>query len=86
MSNFGNQLPLKLLSVAGKVLFLIGCKSEILTTISKHWTFLFVCLFSVVAFSTDYNEVFKVNIDRKNRSLGRIFKRQPCKLEVKYER
>ncbi|XP_067032370.1 coiled-coil and C2 domain-containing protein 1-like isoform X2 [Acropora muricata] len=34
----------------------------------------------------DYNEVFKVNIDRKNRSLGRIFKRQPCKLEVKYER
>ncbi|XP_015772326.1 PREDICTED: coiled-coil and C2 domain-containing protein 1-like [Acropora digitifera] len=34
----------------------------------------------------DYNEVFKVNIDRKNRSLVRIFKRQPCKLEVKYER
>ncbi|XP_078361651.1 coiled-coil and C2 domain-containing protein 1-like isoform X1 [Oculina patagonica] len=34
----------------------------------------------------DYNEVFKVNIDRKNRSLGRIFKRQPVKFEVKYER
>ncbi|XP_068748558.1 coiled-coil and C2 domain-containing protein 1-like isoform X2 [Montipora capricornis] len=34
----------------------------------------------------EYNEVFKVNIDRKNRSLGRIFKRQPLKLEVKYER
>ncbi|XP_073257066.1 coiled-coil and C2 domain-containing protein 1-like isoform X1 [Porites lutea] len=34
----------------------------------------------------EYNEVFKVSIDRKNRSLGRIFKRQPVKFEVKYER
>ncbi|XP_027040976.1 coiled-coil and C2 domain-containing protein 1-like isoform X1 [Pocillopora damicornis] len=34
----------------------------------------------------DYKEVFKVQIDRKNRSLGRIFKRQPVKFEVKYER
>ncbi|RMX48298.1 hypothetical protein pdam_00014721 [Pocillopora damicornis] len=30
----------------------------------------------------DYKEVFKVQIDRKNRSLGRIFKRQPVKFEV----
>ena len=37
-------------------------------------------------FPTEYNEVFKVNIDRKNRALGRIFKRQPVKFEVKYER
>ena len=34
----------------------------------------------------EYKEVFKVNIDRKNRSLARIFKRQALKLEVKYER
>lgn len=42
--------------------------------------------FLVLTFFTDYKEVFKVQIDRKNRSLGRIFKRQPVKFEVKYER
>ena len=48
----------------------------------------FTCIFILflLASPTEYNEVFKVNIDRKNRSLGRIFKRQPLKLEVKYER
>lgn len=62
--------------------------------------FLFVCFssclnfyfsacpncFPVLSLFTDYKEVFKVQIDRKNRSLGRIFKRQPVKFEVKYER
>lgn len=34
----------------------------------------------------EFNESFKVSIDRKNRSLARVFKRQAVKFEVKYER
>ncbi|EDO41324.1 predicted protein [Nematostella vectensis] len=34
----------------------------------------------------EYNEAFKVNIDRKNRALPRIFRRQALKFEIKYER
>ncbi|XP_031551489.1 coiled-coil and C2 domain-containing protein 1-like [Actinia tenebrosa] len=39
-----------------------------------------------IYFVLEYNESFKVNIDRKNRTLARIFKRQNLKFEVKYER